>query len=225
MLWRSWVNGEHGSADSPPAWAGASGSGPAVPEGGLRCSCGKGLLMSRELEALARRVPLARRAGDDHLFGLMGEGLEELELVSRSEAEELRARCSTVAAAFGENHDVVEASEALEGSEVRLVAVGCEEAADGRAFEWRPKSICGSCLSELRAQKEVEKSAFKAATVKVQQQGRNVGQGMRKCGIHSSRCCSGTPPRRGNPAARSGRPPGPAATAHLPVRRRGRPPR
>ena len=47
--------------------------------------------MSRELEALARRVPLARRAGDDHLFGLMGEGLEELELVSRSEAEQSRA--------------------------------------------------------------------------------------------------------------------------------------
>ena len=87
--WRGWVDG-HG--DAAPHL-----DGPKSLSAQLGCACGGGILMTKELEAVAGRaagVPSRRSDNSNgHLFGVDGEGLEELELVAEEQFRELAARC------------------------------------------------------------------------------------------------------------------------------------
>ena len=112
LKWRSWVDGSwqhEDAANRPPDL-----ESPQDLATLLACPCGKGVLLTKQLEAVANRCAVlgsvppgygADAASHGHLVGLHGEGCQELELVSLAEYRELRARCQPSDANSEEDDD------------------------------------------------------------------------------------------------------------------------
>ena len=113
LKWRSWVDGSwqhEGSNPSRPPDLESSQDLATL----LACPCGNGVLLTKQLEAVANRCAVlgsippgygADAASHGHLVGLQGEGCQELELVSLAEYRELKARCKASDGANGAEDD------------------------------------------------------------------------------------------------------------------------